>query len=155
MYVRTCVYVHISCFPIYHFFSAGGDQYWNARYPRAVFQYLVTHVTNMLLLLLPYLAVLALFLAFVFLNGSIALGDKAHHVVTFHVPQVFYFLVFTLALSPSCVLDVGTVRGFFASSVSNWRRVVCVFAVLVVAMGVAVHLFTLVECVCTIYTAEF
>ena len=41
-----------------------------------------------------FLAVLSMFVGFVFWNGGIVLGDKANHQVGMHVPQVFYFVSF-------------------------------------------------------------
>ena len=46
---------------------------------------------------LPYLPTLSLFAAFVVWNGgAVALCDKAHHQLAFHVPQLGYFFGFAL-----------------------------------------------------------
>ncbi|GAA6017267.1 hypothetical protein JCM10207_003671 [Rhodosporidiobolus poonsookiae] len=41
-----------------------------------------------------YAPVFAVFAAFIRWNGGIVLGDKQNHVVSIHVPQLYYFLVF-------------------------------------------------------------
>ncbi|XP_031343660.1 putative Dol-P-Glc:Glc(2)Man(9)GlcNAc(2)-PP-Dol alpha-1,2-glucosyltransferase [Photinus pyralis] len=43
-----------------------------------------------------YILVLAAFVLFIFMNGSIVVGDKSAHTASLHVPQLFYFLVFCL-----------------------------------------------------------
>lgn len=46
------------------------------------------------LILLTHIIILASFLTFVVVNGSIVLGDKQAHEATIHIPQMFYFLIF-------------------------------------------------------------
>ncbi|XP_026325724.1 putative Dol-P-Glc:Glc(2)Man(9)GlcNAc(2)-PP-Dol alpha-1,2-glucosyltransferase [Hyposmocoma kahamanoa] len=46
------------------------------------------------LVLLTHGIILITFVTFVFLNGSIVLGDKKAHEATIHIPQMFYFLIF-------------------------------------------------------------
>jgi alpha-1,2-glucosyltransferase len=45
----------------------------------------------------PFIALLASFVAFVFINGGVVLGDKSNHVPAIHTPQLLYlwpYLVF-------------------------------------------------------------
>lgn len=44
--------------------------------------------------MLTHLMILGGFVAFVYINGSIVVGDKAAHEATIHLPQLLYFLVF-------------------------------------------------------------
>lgn len=46
-----------------------------------------------------YSNVIVLFATFVYLNGSIVVGDKTAHVATIHIPQIFYFALFYLIFS--------------------------------------------------------
>lgn len=46
------------------------------------------------LVLLMHAIILISFVTFVYLNGSIVLGDKKAHEATIHIPQMFYFLIF-------------------------------------------------------------
>jgi len=46
---------------------------------------------------IPYTLVLAAFGTFIMWNGGIVLGDKANHVPSFHIPQVYYFFAFATA----------------------------------------------------------
>ena len=46
----------------------------------------------------PYLAVFSLFLAFVFLNKGIALGDRSQQAVHFNITNLYFFLITTCLL---------------------------------------------------------
>ncbi|VDM03462.1 unnamed protein product [Schistocephalus solidus] len=41
-----------------------------------------------------------LFMAFVWWNGGVVLGDRSSHEFTFHIPQLLYFLAFCAAQTP-------------------------------------------------------
>lgn len=118
------------------------DKYWDIHYPLTVLHHLLAHIPDLLRLLWPYMVATILFLIFVVVNGSIALGDKTHHTISFHVPQLFYFFAFTLSLSPSHLLDFRLARGFVAFLSRSWKRALCTLVVMVVLMGVSVRLFT-------------
>ncbi|KAL0853151.1 hypothetical protein ABMA27_012911 [Loxostege sticticalis] len=45
-------------------------------------------------ILATYGTTLALFMSFVYVNGSIVVGDKKAHEASLHIPQLFYFLLF-------------------------------------------------------------
>ncbi|KAK0130699.1 Dol-P-Glc:Glc(2)Man(9)GlcNAc(2)-PP-Dol alpha-1,2-glucosyltransferase [Merluccius polli] len=64
-------------------------------------EFLVSPAQAMVLLAVawPYAAVAAGFLAFVVLNGGIVVGDRTSHEACLNVPQLFYFLSFTLFFS--------------------------------------------------------
>ena len=53
---------------------------------------------------IPYILVCLGFIGFVFWNNGVALGDRSAHVAVFHVPQLFYFSLFTSALTASQLL---------------------------------------------------
>ncbi|XP_055903262.1 putative Dol-P-Glc:Glc(2)Man(9)GlcNAc(2)-PP-Dol alpha-1,2-glucosyltransferase [Eupeodes corollae] len=53
-------------------------------------------IVNTLKLFYGYITVMVVFVAFVVSNGSIVVGDKSAHEATLHVPQIFYFGLFTL-----------------------------------------------------------
>lgn len=40
------------------------------------------------------------FVTFVYINGSIVIGDKKAHEASLHIPQIFYFSLFYLIFSP-------------------------------------------------------
>jgi len=46
-----------------------------------------------------FIVVMVGFIAFVIWNGGIVLGDKTAHVATLHLPQLFYFSLFTIFTS--------------------------------------------------------
>lgn len=61
------------------------------------------------LVLLTHGIILISFVTFVFLNGSIVLGDKMAHEATIHIPQMFYFLVFYGIFGlPFVIINFGT-----------------------------------------------
>jgi len=47
------------------------------------------------------------FILFVKWNGGIVLGDKSNHIAMAHVPQIFYFITFTVCLAPFTILLKG------------------------------------------------
>ncbi|CAL7940024.1 unnamed protein product [Xylocopa violacea] len=49
--------------------------------------------------LIPYVTVCVLFVIFVIWNKGIVVGDKAAHIPTIHVPQLFYFSIFLFCFS--------------------------------------------------------
>ena len=103
---------------------------------------MISHAHKLLPLLWPYALVIATFLTLVAINGSVALGDKKNHTLSFHTPQVLYFALFTLSLSPSLLLDL---RSGFRFGRFAMRRPLVVAGVLVVVcalMVAAVHFFT-------------
>lgn len=87
---------------------------------------------------LPYIPAIFGFVGFVLWNqGSLALGDKSNHQVTFHLPQLGYFFAFALffgwpALVPHMRLRIR-------------RKQVLIFAALTALGLVAVHFFTVVH----------
>ncbi|KAM8908007.1 dol-P-Glc:Glc(2)Man(9)GlcNAc(2)-PP-Dol alpha-1,2-glucosyltransferase [Spinachia spinachia] len=58
-----------------------------------------SHVKAVLLVAWPYALVGASFLAFVFLNDGIVVGDRTSHEACLNFPQLFYFLSFALFFS--------------------------------------------------------
>lgn len=46
------------------------------------------------LIIVIHLIMFSTFCAFIFVNGSIVLGDKKAHEASIHIPQLFYFLLF-------------------------------------------------------------
>ncbi|XP_065359549.1 putative Dol-P-Glc:Glc(2)Man(9)GlcNAc(2)-PP-Dol alpha-1,2-glucosyltransferase [Calliphora vicina] len=51
-----------------------------------------------------YMIIILPFLGFVYLNGSIVLGDKRAHEASIHIPQLFYFSIFCLIFAVSNTL---------------------------------------------------
>ncbi|KAK9453929.1 DIE2/ALG10 family-domain-containing protein [Dipodascopsis uninucleata] len=93
----------------------------------------------LLRVLVAYGTTIALFVAFVIYNGSILLGDKEHHEAGIHIPQLFYFSVFScilgvFSLIPSIKLVTGsfsdtlfrTSKGFFYFFISSLLVVVAI-----------------------------
>ncbi|KAL2061583.1 hypothetical protein VTL71DRAFT_6960 [Oculimacula yallundae] len=55
----------------------------------------------------PYIGLLASFVAFVFWNGGVVLGDKANHVATIHIPQMLYIWPLMAFFSAPLIVPVG------------------------------------------------
>ncbi|KAM9705215.1 dol-P-Glc:Glc(2)Man(9)GlcNAc(2)-PP-Dol alpha-1,2-glucosyltransferase-like [Menidia menidia] len=60
----------------------------------------------------PFAAVGVGFLLFVALNGGVAVGDRSSHQACFHLPQLFYFLSFSLFFSAPAWACVKRARRF-------------------------------------------
>ncbi|XP_055856815.1 putative Dol-P-Glc:Glc(2)Man(9)GlcNAc(2)-PP-Dol alpha-1,2-glucosyltransferase [Episyrphus balteatus] len=52
-----------------------------------------------------YIVVVVVFIGFVIANGSIVVGDKSAHEATVHIPQLFYFAVFTLIFGAPVLIE--------------------------------------------------
>ncbi|CAK5280061.1 unnamed protein product [Mycena citricolor] len=96
---------------------------------------------------IPYGFVLASFGAFVVWNGGIVLGDKSNHIPTLHVPQLYYFVAFATAFGwPVLISGQGGPSGLvFAVKNRMFGSGLRILSttLLVLAMGVTVHLFTI------------
>ncbi|KAF8168233.1 glucosyltransferase [Crassisporium funariophilum] len=95
----------------------------------------------------PYTLVLAAFGAFVVWNGGIVLGDKANHIPSLHIPQLYYFISSATFFGwPILISGSG---GAPALICGVWSRMfrgkmrTLVTIVLCLAMGVTVKLFTI------------
>ncbi|KAK2462012.1 hypothetical protein APHAL10511_006475 [Amanita phalloides] len=91
----------------------------------------------------PYTMVLAAFSVFILWNGGIVLGDKANHVPSFHVPQMYYFYAFSTAFGwPVLISGHGGIPGLAHSVGSR-----------MFGTGKRI-LFTIVICLCMIVTVK-
>ncbi|XP_076647875.1 alpha-1,2-glucosyltransferase Alg10 isoform X1 [Halictus rubicundus] len=89
--------------------------------------------------LLPYATVCSVFLLFVIWNKGIVVGDRAAHVPTIHLPQLFYFSAFI-----SCFLWPYTITHW--KSYINFLRIRWVLHLCLLGfLTVAIHFNTLVH----------
>ena len=96
---------------------------------------------SLLAQLWPYVLVGLTFALFLVWNGSVVVGDRTHHQMHLHFPQIFYFVTFSLFFSLPFLF--GNVR-LFTAFVRKLRKKVVVFGVVAVLCCalVAVHYFT-------------
>ncbi|XP_071816104.1 dol-P-Glc:Glc(2)Man(9)GlcNAc(2)-PP-Dol alpha-1,2-glucosyltransferase-like [Apostichopus japonicus] len=88
-----------------------------------------------------YALVVACFLAFVFINKGIVLGDKEHHQAVFNVPQLFYFFALTAGFAAPVLVSVEKVNRFLKTVKSNFGS----WVIVMLMMVGAVHQFTYVH----------
>lgn len=98
----------------------------------------------------PYGMVGASFLAFVKLNGGIALGDKQNHEVGLNLPQIFYCSLFMSFFSVPIWLSLKTIKGyvkFCSGSVLNISFYVMSIAIIcgIVSEFTNIHPFLLAD----------
>ena len=94
----------------------------------------------------PYALVLVFFVAFVFVNGGIAVGDKKHHKVCFNFPQIFYFACFAVFFSLAHVSSPSTIYATISYFLSlNQRRYRSVIIIFLFAVYYLVQNFTYVH----------
>ncbi|XP_055952582.1 putative Dol-P-Glc:Glc(2)Man(9)GlcNAc(2)-PP-Dol alpha-1,2-glucosyltransferase isoform X2 [Argiope bruennichi] len=68
---------------------------------------------------LGYIPVAIASVIFVLYNGSIALGDKKAHEVCLNIPQLFYFLLFTLFFASPYLISLTKVKKFLIFVLAN------------------------------------
>ncbi|EDW94096.1 putative Dol-P-Glc:Glc(2)Man(9)GlcNAc(2)-PP-Dol alpha-1,2-glucosyltransferase [Drosophila yakuba] len=83
-----------------------------------------------------YASIILPFVGFLFINGSIVVGDKSAHEASLHVPQLLYFAIFAAGFGIS-----NTIRQFRAAAeLIRRNRVLSLLAMLLIL--VVVHLNT-------------
>ena len=97
---------------------------------------------SLLVPLWPYVAVGTTFALFLVWNGSVVVGDKTHHQMHLHLPQIFYFVSFSFFFSlPYILCSVRVWSGFLRDLMKKKKILFSTFAVLVIAL-LSVHYFT-------------
>lgn len=88
-----------------------------------------------------YLIVCIFFGIFVLWNGSIVVGDQSAHQAVIHLPQIFYFCMFTLIFaSPLLLNDLRDLNSF----IWNYRKMILVLTILsifIIKYNTHVHLY--------------
>ncbi|CAI8027872.1 Dol-P-Glc:Glc(2)Man(9)GlcNAc(2)-PP-Dol alpha-1,2-glucosyltransferase [Geodia barretti] len=99
---------------------------------------------SLLLSLWPYMVVGLTFALFLVWNGSVVVGDKTHHQMHVHLPQIFYFVSFSIFFSLPYLL--GSVRLWreFLRGMRKKKMIVGVVCLLLFSL-VSVHYFTQVH----------
>ena len=118
--------------------------YWTRwfTYPLSLLSSMLTNLPTLTLRLWPYFTVVLAFLTFVFKNGSIVVGDKSHHQASFHVPQFFYFIVFSCSMAaPHFVFNLRLVVGYMKVLLTK-RKWTATFVCLLGLVAMAVHRYT-------------
>ena len=138
--------VLLSCYIL--IMSSKGDlsliigKYWTLSYPIAVINSVLSNIKPLISALWPYLIILLSFVAFLLMNGSIVMGDKNSHQPRFHLPQLFYFSVFSCAFSSPHLLFNPRLMGGFRHVLTIRLKWVLAFVFITVAGAAAVYLFT-------------
>lgn len=96
-------------------------------------------------LLKSYITVCLLFIAFVYLNGGIVVGDRSNHEAVFHLPQLLYFSLFCTVFSLPFALRA--IKPFLQFCLINWKlsSIVFVLFVVFVRYNMLVHNFLLAD----------
>ena len=61
---------------------------------------------------LPYLCVAVAFVYFVLKNNGIVVGDRSSHQACFNIPQLFYFIAFSMAFSFPQFISLAAIKTF-------------------------------------------
>ena len=103
--------------------------------------------TSTLFIVFPYVGVLVGFVCFVVWNDGIVVGDRSSHQASLNLPQILYFVLFSMVFASFLVINY--LLDLLSTVKSIWKRfsesvvvnLVCLI-VLSVAMVAAVHYFT-------------
>ena len=137
--------VFLSCYSLTSLslsLSLSSGKYWTLSYPIAVIKSVLSNITPLISSLWPYLIIVLSFVAFLFVNGSIVMGDKNSHQARFHLPQLFYFSVFSCAFSAPHLLFNPRLVGGFRRALTKRLKWILAFIFIIMSGGVAVYLFT-------------
>lgn len=100
---------------------------------------------NIILEILSLILILIGFLLFVFINGSIVVGDKTAHKAAIHVPQMFYFTLFYAVFSIPYVLN--NLKNVITKIYSNKLLFILtvIFCMIIVHYNTLVHPYLLAD----------
>lgn len=99
----------------------------------------------------PFALVGSTFVAFVMINNGIVVGDRDNHIVTWNIPQLFFFSVFSCVFMPGLLITrlspIRIARTFY-DMLTNGKRLVCTVVVMLIIVFLAyrfsyVHIFLL------------
>jgi alpha-1,2-glucosyltransferase len=114
-----------------------------SRFPRTLFQFILSCLKALPNLLIHHFGMLLLCLAFVLfvlLNGnSIVVGDKTNHVMSLHLPQMMYFMLFAVGMTVPNWLGVIAIKSALSSI---WRNKLLSLS-LISFFLLSAHFFTL------------
>lgn len=123
-------------------------------------------IGSLLIVISPYLTLIAVFAGFVLYNGGVVLGDKSNHIASLHLPQMLYiwpnFVFFSwpivypyLSALPLAMLPIhpalARVRSMFSFNQNVplpriWTATVCVLvAYFIIRFNTIVHPFLLAD----------
>ncbi|EDV22779.1 uncharacterized protein TRIADDRAFT_28403 [Trichoplax adhaerens] len=89
----------------------------------------------------PYIIVILAFIIFVIVNGGIVVGDRNNHQPALHIPQLWYFLSFSLFFAAPHLCRPSYVFSFFNDALEYWYLTLSG----VVVMAFSVYKFTFVH----------
>ncbi|CAI5730465.1 unnamed protein product [Hyaloperonospora brassicae] len=95
-------------------------------FPKIVMNFIrvvVSNLPSILLIVWPFVVIVAGFVVFLLMNGGIVVGDKSSHEVTFHGAQVLYFLIVAASGFGLSLVAPTYVRAFAASVRRNGSSV--------------------------------
>ncbi|GAA5932323.1 hypothetical protein JCM1841_000849 [Sporobolomyces salmonicolor] len=90
--------------------------------PLTLVTLVLRHILSVVPVFAAYLPVFSAAVVFVLWNGGIVLGDKANHIPSIHIAQVYYFVAFSAVFVAPHVLDVEEVGRAVGGLVGSRRR---------------------------------
>ncbi|KAG5436896.1 hypothetical protein PCANB_001649 [Pneumocystis canis] len=108
---------------------------------QSLLRFSIQQYNDIIKVIWPYMIVIALFGIFLIYNQGIVLGDKTNHIVGIHLPQLFYFSIFTAFWGSPHLLTKNIIQSFFKQSLGNkWALFrTCGFMIII---GLIVHFNT-------------
>ncbi|KTW25592.1 hypothetical protein T552_03453 [Pneumocystis carinii B80] len=80
---------------------------------KSLYRFLFQQYKQIIEVIWPYIIVVFLFGVFLLYNGGVVLGDKTNHTIMIHLPQLFYFSIFTAFWGSPYLLTNRTITHFF------------------------------------------
>ncbi|CRK89688.1 CLUMA_CG003403, isoform A [Clunio marinus] len=113
------------------------------KHPKILLEFIVGSISEYF----GYFVIIFSFMAFVFINGSIVVGDKTAHEASIHIPQLYYFSLFVLVFGCSLWLpQLFRLHKIF----SSWKCLLGIFLltlfmILTVKYNTLVHPYLLAD----------
>jgi len=95
----------------------------------AFVMYCLTNIANIIRKFWSFVVLAVLFVGFVYWNEGLTVGDRANHVASTHISQVFYFFTFVVCMEPGLILYQYLFK-FKENVSSQWKKIVLALIVL-------------------------
>eukprot|EP00794_Sanderia_malayensis_P005984 gene5984-6680_t len=113
----------------------------------AMFNVIISHFNAVLTCAFPYICACVGFIVFVVKNNGIVVGDRSSHQACLNIPQMFYFLGFTMVMSFPTFLSPSAIKTALtkARKLATDPRKITIFLFIVIITAGSIHKLTYIH----------